>query len=63
MPLMLTCSMDMFVACGVLIVLCVFGVGASFPFCAYAGVKCCVGVAVWFRTCALALAWYSLRSL
>ena len=43
---------------GVLIGLCgVFlGVGASFQLFACVGVKCCFGVAVWFRTCALARA-------
>ena len=56
MPLMLTCNMDMPVARGVLIGLCgVFlGVVASFLLFACVGVECCVGVAVWFRTCALA---------
>ena len=44
------------VASGVLSGLCgVFlGVGASFLLFACVGVECCVGVAVWFRTCALA---------
>ena len=56
MPLMLTCNMDMPVARGVLIGLCgVFlGVVASFLLFACVGVECCVGVAVWFRTYALA---------
>ena len=41
---------------GVLIGLCgVFlGVGASLLLFACVGVECCIGVAVWFRTCALA---------
>ena len=53
MPLMLTCSIDMPVARGVLIGLCgVFsGVGASFMLFVCVGVQCCVGVAVWFSTC------------
>ena len=48
--------MDMPVVRGVLIGLCgVFlGVVASFLLFACVGVECCVGVAVWFRTCALA---------
>ena len=33
---------------------CVFGVVASLLLFACVGVECCVGVAVWFRTCALA---------
>ena len=39
----------MFGLCGVFL-----GVGASFLLFACVGVECCVGVAVWFRTCALA---------
>ena len=54
MLLMFTCSMDMTVACGVLIGLCgvIYGVGASFLLFACVGVECCVGAAVWFRTLA-----------
>ena len=55
-PLMFTCTMDMLVACGVLIGLCgVFlGVDVSFVLRACVGVGCFVGDVVWFRTCALA---------
>ena len=55
MLLMSTCNMDMPVVCGVLIGLCGVFLGvASFLLFACVGVECCVGVAVWFRTCALA---------
>ena len=56
MPLIFTCSMDMPVARGVLFGLCsVFlGIGTSFLLFACVGVECCVGIAMWFRTCALA---------
>ena len=54
--LMFTCNMDMPVVRGVLFGLCgVFlGVVARFLLFACVGVDCCVGVAVWFKTCALA---------
>ena len=54
MPLMFTSSMDMPVARGVLLGLCGVFLGASFLLFACVGVECCVGDAVWFRTCALA---------
>ena len=56
MPLMFTCSMDMHVARGVLFGLCgvSLDVGVSFLLFVCVGVECYVGVAVCFKTCALA---------
>ena len=56
MSLIYTCSMDTLVARGVLFGLCgmFLRVGVSFLLFACVGVEYFVGVAVWFRICALA---------
>ena len=56
MPLIFTCSIDIPVARDVLFGLCgVFlSVGANILLFACVGDECCVGVAVWFKACALA---------
>ena len=58
MLLMFNCSTDMPVTRGVFTGFCgmFLGVVASFQLFACVGVECCVGVAVWFRTCILASA-------